>query len=266
MTNTDSTPASSAPTPVLVDVTYSPTLGAFADAFAKAQGEMTSAKKEAANPFFKSRYADLASVVDAVRPALSKNGIAVIQIPTNGAAGAVGINTWFVHKSGEFMRGTLFIRPKADDPQAAGSAITYARRYALQAMAGIAPDDDDGEAAMGRHDTAKPAQSSQAAKTTPAAQASAKTTAPAAGLAAAPSKPLTTWITDASLQRLEGFRRTEEGEKTVQTLLSHWKITSFEQLTEAEAQKAITWISSELKASGQAATAAKTGTSNNQAA
>lgn len=239
-------------TPVL-DVQYSASIGAFADALAKAQGEMTSAKKDAANPFFKSQYADLASVWEAVRAPLSKNSIAVVQIPTNGKDGRVGAVTIFAHKSGEFMRGTLLLFPMKDDPQAAGSAITYARRYSLMGMAGIAPDDDDGEGAMGRKGAngaadAKTSQPSQESRNR-TAQTSNKGTTPTTSKTAAdaPMKPTTAWITEATHSRLESYRKTEEGEKVVQALLAHWKLKDFNELTEAEAQKAISWIAEEIK-------------------
>lgn len=147
----------------------SPSLGKLADALAKAQGEMGGAKKDASNPYFKSMYADLASVREAIRLPLAKNGLAFVQqVATkmiNGGLGEVTVTTTLVHSSGEFIkdRCTLPVLPmprRAKDgtesqpqgpavitPQAFGSAITYARRYSLSAMVGIAAEDDDGNAA-----------------------------------------------------------------------------------------------------------------------
>jgi hypothetical protein len=120
-----------------------------ASALAKAQGEITGALKDSANPFFKSKYADLASCWDACRAALSKNGLAVIQAPTT-EAGETYLVTILTHSSGQSMRSSLKVQPAKDDMQALGSALTYARRYALAAMVGIAQVDDDGNAASGR--------------------------------------------------------------------------------------------------------------------
>jgi len=121
-----------------------------AAALHKAQGEIRVAIKDASNPFFKSKYADLQSVWDAVRPAFQANGLSLTQIPDMEGAQAVLV-TVLMHESGEWQRGRYPINPIKPDPQAVGSAITYARRYALQAVAGVcADDDDDGEAAAGK--------------------------------------------------------------------------------------------------------------------
>lgn len=117
-----------------------------AAALAKAQGEMSHAAKDRANPAFKARYADLASVLDACRAALAANGIAVIQAVST-APGWVDVTTRIVHASGEWAECTVGIAPVDGRAHAVGSAITYARRYGLAAMVGVAPDDDDGNAA-----------------------------------------------------------------------------------------------------------------------
>lgn len=126
----------------------SESLGKLADALAKAQGQIRGAIKDSENPFFKSSYADLAAVWDACREPLSKNGLSIIQT-TDMQNNEVLLVTTLVHSSGEFIRGVYPIRPVKPDPQSMGSAVTYARRYALQAMVGIAPEDDDGNAAAG---------------------------------------------------------------------------------------------------------------------
>lgn len=127
---------------------HSATLGALAEALAKAQGEMTHAKKSAENPFFKSHYADLPAVIDAARPYLAKNNLAVTQLPT-GAADNMELITMLIHSSGEYVQSRYPIRPIKHDPQSIGSAITYARRYAFCAITGMAAmgEDDDGNAA-----------------------------------------------------------------------------------------------------------------------
>ena len=149
-------------------MTRSDSIAALAAALSKAQATMTSAKKDSTNPHFKSRYADLASVWDACRESLTKNGLAVVQLPGKDEAGYY-VETVLTHSSGEFVSCKLHIVPIKDDPQGLGSSITYARKYALAAIAGIAPDDsdDDGEAAMGRTDVRR----EQAARTERATQA-----------------------------------------------------------------------------------------------
>lgn len=124
----------------------SDTLVELAKALNAAQAEMSGAKKKAANPFFKSKYADLNSVVDAVRIPFAENGLSYSQFPVF-EDGKVGVETILMHSSGEWISSKLLLPMVKQDPQAAGSAITYARRYALQAIAGIPAEDDDGNAA-----------------------------------------------------------------------------------------------------------------------
>ncbi len=120
-----------------------------ASALAKAQGRITGALKDSENPFFKSKYADLAAVWDACREALSQNGLAVIQTTGMDEFG-LNLETTLAHSSGQWIKGILPIRPIKNDPQGIGSAITYARRYALAALVGVAQVDDDGNAASQR--------------------------------------------------------------------------------------------------------------------
>lgn len=129
----------------------SPTIGQLAKALAAAQGEITGALKESKNPFFKSSYADLASCWDACRTPLSKNHLAVIQT-TQATEGGVKVVTTLAHESGEWMRGTLCMTPTKNDPQGIGSCLTYARRYALAAIVGLAQIDDDANSASGKGD------------------------------------------------------------------------------------------------------------------
>lgn len=136
-------------------MTTSDQIGEIAGALAKAQAEMGGAIKDASNPFFKSKYADLASVMDACRGPLTKHGIAVLQSPSAEGA-VVSVETTLVHASGQWVRGVASATAKDDSPQSIGSAITYLRRYALQSFAGVAPEDDDGEAAQGRKPNGAP--------------------------------------------------------------------------------------------------------------
>lgn len=125
-----------------------------AAALAKAQAGITGALKDSANPFFKSRYADLASCWDACRKQLTDNGLSVIQT-TEVQDSHVVVVTTLAHASGQWVRGVLPVKAKDDGPQAQGSGITYARRYALAAMVGLAQIDDDAEAAQGRVEGSK---------------------------------------------------------------------------------------------------------------
>lgn len=134
-------------------------LGSLYAAMAAAQGAMRGALKDTTGQIGqqKTKYADLASCWDSCRDALAKNGVAVIQIPS--AAGAqVTVKTILGHKSGQELSSELTITSQGGTPQQIGSAITYARRYGLCAMVGIAPEDDDGAAAGGTAQGSKEAQ------------------------------------------------------------------------------------------------------------
>jgi len=118
-----------------------------APAFIKAKREFGPALKDKTNPAFRSKYADLGACIDAVEEALLNNGIAFIQ-ETFEDAGGITIETVFIHESGESLRcGKLRVPAVKQDAQGYGSALTYARRYSLMTACGIAPEDDDGNAA-----------------------------------------------------------------------------------------------------------------------
>jgi hypothetical protein len=123
-------------------VEQSQTVSKLFAAVVSAGGELRNPPKDSVNPHFKSRYADLATVLDTVRPVLAKYKLAVVQLPTE-LEGGPGLATTLVHESGEWMRSTVRLYPGKTDPQGIGSALTYARRYGLQAALGIAADDDD---------------------------------------------------------------------------------------------------------------------------
>lgn len=126
----------------------SETIGKLAEALSKAQAEMEGAKKGATNPHFNRKYADLASVWDACRGPLTANNLAVAQLMQKAEdTNSVCVVTTLIHSSGEWISGELNVPVAKRDPQGFGSAITYARRYTLMAMVGIAPEDDDGNAA-----------------------------------------------------------------------------------------------------------------------
>ncbi len=129
-------------------MTKSETIIELAKAMAKAQGEIENASKNAKNPHFKSKYADLAEVLNTVRPVMSANGISISQFPAfeNGVA---SVETIVMHASGEWMSGVSSAPVSKQDAQGVGSALTYLRRYSLAAIAGIAQEDDDANSAVG---------------------------------------------------------------------------------------------------------------------
>jgi len=122
-----------------------------ARALTLAQKDMEKASMDSANPFFKSKYADLTSVWEACRKPLTDNGLSIVQtLDISGVSESQVLETILLHNSGEWISGILKLNPVKNDPQGMGSAITYARRYSLAAMVGICPEDDDGEGAMKR--------------------------------------------------------------------------------------------------------------------
>lgn len=133
----------------------SSSISALAAALAKAQAEMSGAAKDSANPYFKSKYADLESVWSACRKPLTDNGLSVIQTSQPTKHGLMLVTT-LAHSSGEWIRGYMPILAKDATAQSQGSGITYARRYALAAIVGVYQTDDDAEAAQGRGFTNDP--------------------------------------------------------------------------------------------------------------
>jgi hypothetical protein len=135
----------------------SETISTLAAALCAAQSQIRGAAKDAENPLFRSKYATLASVWDAAREPLTSNGLSVVQVPEASEPGTCTLTTILLHTSGEWLSSTFTVPVlpqvvvKGQDPQQTaqgyGSALTYARRYSLAAMVGIAPDDDDGNAA-----------------------------------------------------------------------------------------------------------------------
>tara|TARA_R100000808_G_C2082041_1_gene105512 strand:+ start:63 stop:527 length:465 start_codon:yes stop_codon:yes gene_type:complete len=114
------------------------------EALAKAQGEMKGAKKSSVNPFFKSNYADLHTVIESSFPFLSKYGLSVIQ-GNDSDEKSFYVTTMLLHNSGQWIKSKLKMPITKADAQGVGATITYARRFALSAMVGIAQYDDDGE-------------------------------------------------------------------------------------------------------------------------
>jgi ERF superfamily len=121
-----------------------------ATALAIVQGQLTFAKKDSKNPFFKSNYADLESVWDACRDLLSTNGLAIMQFPGDYVDGNMTLTTVMTHSSGEWVAQNMSLPVSKPDAQGAGSAITYMRRYALAAIVGVVQADDDGNSASNK--------------------------------------------------------------------------------------------------------------------
>lgn len=127
-----------------------PSFNKVAAALVKAQKEFGPALKSSSNPHFRSKYADLSACVEAVIEGLNNNGIALMQRVSPSDSGVI-VETVFIHESGEVINcGQLHVPASKHDAQGYGSALTYARRYSLMAACGIAPEDDDGNAASKR--------------------------------------------------------------------------------------------------------------------
>jgi hypothetical protein len=193
----------------------SPDIGKLATALAKAQAEMRGAMRDARNPHFGNTYADLAAVVEACKP-LAAQGIAVLQ-PTKADGARVTVTTLLTHESGEWISEDLQMTAKDASPQSVGSAITYGRRYGLMAMVGLAPEDDDGNAAQPAPGQAPPA------KPVPAKPVPAKP--PAAPRVEVPMGFVTWWadleaVADNGIAELEAVWKTSP-KPLKQYLLAH---------------------------------------------
>lgn len=128
-----------------------------------AQLEFPKIKKDATNPFFKNKYASLDGMLEVVLPILHKNALVLVQNPINDGD-RIGIHTQIFHTDGDFIESKFTVTLAKNDPQGAGSAITYCRRYALTAMLGLnVEEDDDANTASGNHQAqqARPAQTLQ---------------------------------------------------------------------------------------------------------
>lgn len=123
------------------------TIAELAKALSAAQAVMAGARKDSENPHFRSRYADLASVWEACREALTSHGLSVVQATDTSDRQEVVVITTLLHASGEWISSTIAVPVQKNDAQGYLSALTYARRGALAAMVGVAPEDDDGNAA-----------------------------------------------------------------------------------------------------------------------
>ena len=176
-------------------------------ALSAAQGEIENASKNAANPHFKSRYADLAEVLNTVRPTFSKHGLSVIQ-STEFDGALVSVTTTIAHADGGYVTAKASCVPAKTDAQGVGSATTYLRRYSLASCAGIAQEDDDGNAA------------SHNAK-------------PVARISADQEASLIEWIDTTGADKAK--------------IMSAYKVKSLSDLTEAQANDAISRLKARVK-------------------
>lgn len=125
-------------------------IGEFAKAFAAFQAEIENIKKDGKNPHFKSTYAKLPDILEAVRPVLSRHGLSMLQIPGN-LNDSILVETILLHTSGQWIKGDFYLTPKDKYPQAYGSAVSYGKRYMAEGMLALGgKDDDDAETANGR--------------------------------------------------------------------------------------------------------------------
>ena len=166
---------------------HSDSVAKIAKALLAAQRNIDGVAKDGTNPFHKSRYATLPDVIEAVKPALNDAGIVVVQA-TFQAEGGIGIQTTLLHESGEWISDELVMPMAKADPQGAGSAITYGRRYGLSALVGLRAVDDDAELACGRNRAAAPE------ATKPQSAASAKPNTKRLAQLIADRKVADTWI------------------------------------------------------------------------
>jgi hypothetical protein len=123
----------------------SDSINAISKALVQAQRNIKFAIKDSTNPHFKSRYADLGSVIDAVKPALNEAGIAFLQTASASEAGFISLTTRLIHESGEWIEDTANCPLQKNDAQGVGSCMSYLRRYNLSSICGLYQDDDDGE-------------------------------------------------------------------------------------------------------------------------
>jgi len=206
----------------------SDTTGELAKALAIAQGKIEGAKKDSENPFFKSSYADLASIWEACRKPLSDNGLSVVQTTSNNEDYSIVVETTLLHSSGEWITGELGLKAVKEDPQGLGSAITYARRYALAAMVGVAPDDDDGESATDRKPVQKPVQKSVQKPVSGPVQST-------------PAPPKVELITDPQRRKIfaSGHQMGYKDEDIKAMMINRFKVEHSKELTKVQASEMI---------------------------
>lgn len=219
----------------------SDSIAKLAQALAKAQGEMENASKNSQNPHFRSKYADLAEIINTVRPVLAKHGLSVTQFPSYDGTLA-HVETVIAHESGEWMSGITSSPVQKADPQGIGSATTYLRRYSLAAVCNLAQEDDDANAA-----SKGPKQAAQAPKAAPK---------PAAAPAPTPAQPVKhVPATKATLDALASYYANDSeevmlddiNEMIVRAKPGAQRLDDVKELSEPQAQWLIKTIEAQLK-------------------
>lgn len=195
------------------EITQSPEIDKLATALVSAQAQLKPAAKDSTNPHFKSKYASLQSVWEAAQPCLAKNSLSVLQTFGQSDGDVMHITTTLLHNSGQFIRGTLSIKPQQATPQGIGSAITYGRRYALAAILGIVTDDDDDGNAASERKPEKPE----------------------------PYKPTGPKITPETNEALNKLCGDAKMATKLQGALDAKGLISFSDLSEADAKKLLNW-------------------------
>ena len=175
-----------------------------ATALNKAQAEMSGAQKKSKNPFFKSSYANLEEVINCVKEPFMNNGLSYMQWPI-ASDGYAGVETIIMHTSGEWISSELLLKCSKNDPQGMGSAITYARRYSLQAAAGVPSEDDDGN----------------------------KASAPQKPTYTPPQQPQTNLISKQDADNFVAIAKAKQDRNAVMALLKQYGVSKFDQLPAA---------------------------------
>ena len=200
-----------------------------ATALSKFQAEVKNPANSAANPFFKSKYAPLNEILNGVRPLLTKYGLSVLQMP-GGDSQETSITTLLMHESGEWIESDpLTMKAVKNDPQGAGSVITYARRYSLSAILGISSEDDDDANHASGNDSTK---DEKPTETKGKKSSSQKTTTESSG------QPLTAIVTEAQIKRLFAISRAHAcPDHVIKTEIEKLGKSSSKELNKAEYDK-----------------------------
>ena len=183
---------------------HSESIAKIAPALVSAQAELKAAPKSSDNPFFSSKYADLAECMETLREPLHKNGLAIVQFPSTGEM--VSVETVLLHESGEWFSCALSCRPKDYSPQAVGSSVTYLRRYGLALTGLVSEEDDDGNAGSANTDRKQAASTQPRQAPAPKAppKAPPKANAPADGQRKPQSGPNTPPVVSDADQQTRG--------------------------------------------------------------
>lgn len=204
----------------------SDSLKSIAPALLKAQRAIKSALKDSTNPHYRSKYADVSAVIEAVKGPLNDNGILFQQPPEEMRDGQLFVTTRLQHESGEFMEATASCPLPKQDPQGYGSALTYMRRYALGAFLGVPAEDDDGNGATHR----EPSKIAVESKGTPVVRA--------------PDFQVMKPDTEKQIRFYVGIPK---GRALIEQVLAKKELLSVDDFSEELAVKTISWIESELK-------------------